>query len=151
MRRPVRGQLLPPVGLFVQNARSVNPYSVGVEHEGYADDPAWSTDAVSRSSAALTRHLTDKYGIPKDCAAGTPFPTWGTDVSVRQRPTTDSARVATLPGPTSVRVACQVHGGLVEYDGYSNDASSYLPDHGGYVSNIVIDVDDAWLPGVPTC
>ncbi len=168
------------------HARSANPYSAGVEHEGYVDDPAWFTDALYRSSAALTRHLTDKYGIPKDrahivghsevpgndhtdpgpnwdwayCmslvrgddgATGTPFPTWGTDVSVRQRPTTDSARVATLPGPTSVRVACQVHGGLVEYDGYSNDAWSYLPDHGGYVSNIFIDVDDAWLPGVPTC
>ncbi|MET9353054.1 N-acetylmuramoyl-L-alanine amidase [Streptomyces sp. NPDC006617] len=168
------------------HARSANPYSVGVEHEGYVDDPAWFTDALYRSSAALTRHLTDKYGIPKDRAhivghsevpgndhtdpgpnwdwayymslvrgddgaTGTPFPTWGTDVSVRQQPTTDSARVASLSGPTSVRVACQVHGGLVEYDGYSNDAWSYLPDHGGYVSNIFIDVDDAWLPGVPTC
>ncbi|MFJ8808696.1 hypothetical protein [Streptomyces sp. NPDC102490] len=51
-------------------------------------------------------------------------------MSVRQRSTIDSARVAALPGPASVRVACQVHGGLVEYDGYSNDA---------------------WLSGVPTC
>jgi len=74
-----------------------------------------------------------------------------TDVSGRQQPTTDSARVASLPGPTSVRVARRVHGGLVEYDGYSNDAWSYLPDHGGYVSNLFIDVDDARLPGVPTC
>ncbi|MFD0251135.1 N-acetylmuramoyl-L-alanine amidase [Streptomyces sp. NPDC127113] len=168
------------------HARSANPYSVGVEHEGYVSDPAWFTDAMYRSSAALTRHLTDRYGIPRDRAhivghsevpgndhtdpgphwdwayymslvrgddggTGTPFPTWGTDVSVRQQPSTDSARVASLPGPTSVRVACQVHGGLVEYDGYSNDAWSYLPDYGGYVSNIFIDVDDAWLPGVPTC
>ncbi|MFI5855390.1 N-acetylmuramoyl-L-alanine amidase [Streptomyces parvulus] len=168
------------------HARSANPHSVGVEHEGYVSDPAWFTDAMYRSSAALTRHLTDRYGIPRDRAhivghsevpgndhtdpgphwdwayymslvrgdgggTGTPFPTWGTDVSVRQQPTTDSARVASLPGPTSVRVACQVHGGLVEYDGYSNDAWSYLPDYGGYVSNIFIDVDDAWLPGVPTC
>ncbi|MEV8127269.1 hypothetical protein AB0P07_24760 [Streptomyces sp. NPDC085944] len=84
-------------------------------------------------------------------ATGTPFPTWGSDVSIRQQPTTGSARVASLPGPTTVRVACQVHGGLVEYDGYSNDAWSYLLDRGGYVSNIFIDVDDAWLPGVPTC
>ncbi|MFG3321111.1 N-acetylmuramoyl-L-alanine amidase [Streptomyces sp. NPDC048171] len=168
------------------HARSANPYSVGVEHEGYVSDPAWFTDAMYRSSAALTRHLTDRYGIPRDRAhivghsevpgndhtdpgphwdwayymslvrgddggTGTPFPTWGTDVSVRQQPSTDSARVASLPGPTSVRVACQVHGGLVEYDGYSNDAWSYLPDYGGYVSNIFIDVADAWLPGVPTC
>jgi len=168
------------------HARSANPHSVGVEHEGYVSDPAWFTDAMYRSSAALTRHLTDKYGIPRDRAhivghsevpgndhtdpgphwdwayymslvrgddgaTGTPFPTWGTDVSVRQQPSTDSARVASLPGPASVRVACQVRGGLVEYDGYSNDAWSYLPDHGGYISNIFIDVTDAWLPGVPTC
>ncbi|MFE0413867.1 hypothetical protein [Streptomyces tendae] len=51
-------------------------------------------------------------------------------MSTRQQPTADSARVAGPPGPASVRVACRVHGGLVEYDGYSNDA---------------------WLPGVPTC
>ncbi|MFE5393200.1 N-acetylmuramoyl-L-alanine amidase [Streptomyces sp. NPDC056568] len=168
------------------HARSANAYSVGVEHEGYVSDPAWFTDAMYRSSAALTRHLTAKYGIPRDRAhivghnevpgndhtdpgphwdwayymsqvrgeegtTGTPFPTWGTDVSVRQRPSQDSARVATLPRPTSVRVACQVHGAPVEYDGYSNDAWSYLPDHGGYVSNIFIDVPDAWLPGVPAC
>ncbi|GAA2598179.1 MULTISPECIES: hypothetical protein [Streptomyces] len=81
----------------------------------------------------------------------TSFPTWGTDVSVRQQATTDSTRVASLPGPTSVRVRCQVHGQLVNYDGYGNDAWSYLPDYGGYVSNIFIDVADSWLPGVPAC
>ncbi|MEU4979802.1 hypothetical protein [Streptomyces sp. NPDC021969] len=86
-----------------------------------------------------------------DGATGTPFPTRGADMSVRQQPASDSARVASLPGPTSVRVACQVHGGLVEYDGYSNDAWSYLPDHGGHVSTIFVDVADARLPGVPTC
>ncbi|MGW4921584.1 hypothetical protein [Streptomyces parvulus] len=81
----------------------------------------------------------------------TSFPTWGTDVSIRQQATTGSTRVASLSGPTTVRVRCQVHGELVNYDGYSNDAWSYLPDYGGYVSNIFIDVADAWLPGVPTC
>ncbi|MYS74826.1 hypothetical protein GTY88_31070, partial [Streptomyces sp. SID5926] len=81
----------------------------------------------------------------------TSFPTWGTDVSVRQQATTDSTRVASLPGPTTVRVRCQVHGQLVNYEGYSNDAWSYLPDYGGYVSNIFVDVADPWLPGVPTC
>ncbi|MFE5393201.1 hypothetical protein ACFQ9U_01435 [Streptomyces sp. NPDC056568] len=81
----------------------------------------------------------------------TSFPTWGTDVGVRQQATTASTRVANLPGPTTVRVRCQVHGQLVNHDGYSNDAWSYLPDYGGYVSNIFIDVADAWLPGVPDC
>ncbi|MEV4813346.1 N-acetylmuramoyl-L-alanine amidase [Micromonospora avicenniae] len=47
------------------HARSGNAYGVGIEHEGYVDDPAWFTDAMYRSSAALTRYLCDKYGIPK--------------------------------------------------------------------------------------
>lgn len=50
------------------HARSGNPYSVGLEHEGFVDDPSWFTDAMYRSSAALTRHLADRYGIPKDRA-----------------------------------------------------------------------------------
>ncbi|GAA2944977.1 N-acetylmuramoyl-L-alanine amidase [Streptomyces enissocaesilis] len=50
------------------HARSGNPYSVGLEHEGYVDNPAWFTDAMYRSSAHLTRHLADRYGIPKDRA-----------------------------------------------------------------------------------
>ncbi|MCW1098877.1 hypothetical protein OJ963_34125 [Streptomyces sp. RS2] len=72
-------------------------------------------------------------------------------MSTRQQQTTDSARVASPPGPTPARVACRVHGGLVEYDGYSNDARSYPPDHGGHASTIFMDVDDTRLPGVPTC
>ncbi|MGW0604874.1 N-acetylmuramoyl-L-alanine amidase [Streptomyces sp. NPDC002640] len=50
------------------HARSGNPYSVGIEHEGYVSDPKWFTDAMYRSSAALTKHLADRYGIPKDRA-----------------------------------------------------------------------------------
>ncbi|MFC8226499.1 hypothetical protein [Streptomyces sp. NPDC057287] len=79
------------------------------------------------------------------------FPTWGTAVNIRQQATSASPRVAQLPGPTTVRVQCQVHGQLVEADGHSNDAWSYLPDYGGYISNIFIDVADSWLPGVPNC
>lgn len=47
------------------HARSANPYSVGIEHEGFVDNPSWFTDAMYRSSAALTRHLCDKFGLPK--------------------------------------------------------------------------------------
>ncbi|MEU4887013.1 MULTISPECIES: N-acetylmuramoyl-L-alanine amidase [Streptomyces] len=168
------------------HARSGNAYSVGIEHEGWVDDPSWFTDAMYRSSAALTRHLADKYGIPKDRAHivghhevpgndhtdpgphwnwsyymelvrggssdGTKsFPTWGSDVSIRQAATTNSTRVASLAGPTTVRVRCQVRGQKVTYQGYTNDAWAYLPDYGGYVSNIFIDVPESWLPGVPTC
>lgn len=48
------------------HARDGNPYSVGIEHEGYVDDPAWFTDAMYRSSAALSAHIADRYGFPKD-------------------------------------------------------------------------------------
>lgn len=48
------------------HARSGNPYSIGIEHEGFVDDPSWFTDAMYRSSAALTSWLCDTYGIPKD-------------------------------------------------------------------------------------
>jgi len=43
-----------------------NTQSIGIEHEGWVDDPAWFTDAMYRSSAALTRAICNKYGIPKD-------------------------------------------------------------------------------------
>lgn len=96
-------------------------------------------------------YVTVTYLWTSTGAATTSFPTWGTDVNIRQQPTSTSTRVAQLPGPTTVRVQCQVHGQLVQADGHSNDAWSYLPDYGGYVSNIFIDVADSWLPGVPTC
>ncbi|TRV79758.1 hypothetical protein FKN01_08835 [Streptomyces sp. 130] len=50
------------------HARSANASSLGVEHEGFVDDPTWFTDAMYRSSAALTASLCDTYGIPKDRA-----------------------------------------------------------------------------------
>ncbi|SCL22921.1 SH3 domain-containing protein [Micromonospora pallida] len=42
-----------------------NTQSIGIEHEGWVDNPAWFTDAMYRASAALTRNLANKYGIPK--------------------------------------------------------------------------------------
>lgn len=48
------------------HARDGNPYSVGIEHEGYVDDPAWFTDVMYRSSAALTADIAAEYGIPLD-------------------------------------------------------------------------------------
>ncbi|MEU8272170.1 N-acetylmuramoyl-L-alanine amidase [Sphaerisporangium sp. NPDC049002] len=43
-----------------------NTRSIGIEHEGYVSDASWFTDAMYRSSAALTRAICDNYGIPKD-------------------------------------------------------------------------------------
>ncbi|MFF5112290.1 N-acetylmuramoyl-L-alanine amidase [Streptosporangium sp. NPDC000509] len=45
---------------------SYNARSIGIEHEGFINNASWFTDAMYRASAALTRALCDKYGIPKD-------------------------------------------------------------------------------------
>ncbi|MGW0792376.1 peptidoglycan-binding protein [Streptomyces sp. NPDC002911] len=50
------------------HAKSANASSLGIEHEGFIDDPSWFTDTMYRSSAALTTYLCDRYGIPKDRA-----------------------------------------------------------------------------------
>ncbi|MDT0308707.1 peptidoglycan recognition family protein [Streptomyces sp. DSM 44917] len=42
-----------------------NTRSVGIEHEGWVDQPAWFTEALYRSSARLTAHLCDRYAIPR--------------------------------------------------------------------------------------
>jgi MYXO-CTERM domain-containing protein len=43
-----------------------NGRSVGIEHEGFVDDPAWFTEEMYRSSAALTRSICERWGIPMD-------------------------------------------------------------------------------------
>lgn len=43
-----------------------NTRSVGIEHEGYIDDPSWFTDKLYAASAKLTAAVCDKYRIPKD-------------------------------------------------------------------------------------
>lgn len=43
---------------------SENPYTIGIEHEGYVDDPVWYTEAMYTSSADLVRDITESgYGI----------------------------------------------------------------------------------------
>ncbi len=46
------------------HARCWNAFSMGVEHEGYVANPAYFTDAMYKSSAALYKHFVEKYGIP---------------------------------------------------------------------------------------
>ncbi|MFD5316737.1 N-acetylmuramoyl-L-alanine amidase [Streptomyces sp. NPDC127098] len=48
------------------HAKSANASSIGIEHEGFIDEPAWFTETMYRSSAALTRFLCDSYDIPRD-------------------------------------------------------------------------------------
>jgi N-acetylmuramoyl-L-alanine amidase len=43
-----------------------NTRSIGIEHEGWVDQPAYFTTAMYHASAALTSTICDRYGIPKD-------------------------------------------------------------------------------------
>jgi MYXO-CTERM domain-containing protein len=46
---------------------SMNRYSLGIEHEGFVDDPGkWYTWATYTASARLTRWLTHQHAIPVD-------------------------------------------------------------------------------------
>jgi hypothetical protein len=43
-----------------------NTRSIGIEHEGWVDQPSYFTTAMYHASAALAAAVCDKYGIPKD-------------------------------------------------------------------------------------
>jgi N-acetyl-anhydromuramyl-L-alanine amidase AmpD len=42
-----------------------NQRSIGIEHEGWVNDPSWFTDAMYRASGAWCRWVCDRHGIPK--------------------------------------------------------------------------------------
>ncbi|MGW0600036.1 N-acetylmuramoyl-L-alanine amidase [Streptomyces sp. NPDC002776] len=43
-----------------------NTRSIGIEHEGWVDRPAYFTDALYERSAALTAAICARHGIPRD-------------------------------------------------------------------------------------
>ncbi|MEU9125976.1 N-acetylmuramoyl-L-alanine amidase [Streptomyces sp. NPDC048506] len=45
---------------------SYNTRSIGIEHEGWIDDPTWFTETMYEHSARLTAAVCNRYGIPKD-------------------------------------------------------------------------------------
>jgi len=47
------------------HVRSANSRALGIEHEGFVDNPSWFTDSMYRSSAALTKWLCERHGLPK--------------------------------------------------------------------------------------
>jgi N-acetyl-anhydromuramyl-L-alanine amidase AmpD len=51
---------------YAWHVRCWNTYSAGTEHEGFASNPAWYTDAMYNATGALQRHLCNLYGLPKD-------------------------------------------------------------------------------------
>jgi len=51
---------------YAWHARCWSSYSMGTEHEGFASNPAWYTEAEYTASASLTSSKCTKYGIAKD-------------------------------------------------------------------------------------
>jgi hypothetical protein len=97
----------------------------------------------------LTRSL-DVPGAVRP--AGTWFGTWGPGANVRLRPTTvDTTPLTTLPAGVEVLVSCQKRGQEVSIPPYTNDWWAYLPQYGGYMTNIYISSPGNQLPGVPVC
>jgi N-acetylmuramoyl-L-alanine amidase-like protein/hydrophobic W protein len=47
------------------HVKASNPYTVGIEHEGFMSDASWYTDAMYNASAALSRNVCDRLGIDK--------------------------------------------------------------------------------------
>ncbi|GAA2960128.1 MULTISPECIES: N-acetylmuramoyl-L-alanine amidase [Streptomycetaceae] len=45
-----------------------NTRSIGIEHEGWVDEPAYFTPTMYERSARLTASICDRYGLPKDRA-----------------------------------------------------------------------------------
>jgi hypothetical protein len=83
--------------------------------------------------------------------AGTWIGTWGSGVRVRTQATTTSGAVTTLPAGVEVLVGCQKRGQQVSSPPYVNDWWAYLPQYGGYMSNIYLSVPENQVPGVPVC
>lgn len=45
------------------HAKSANPYSIGIEHEGYVSSSSWYTNAQYTASADLTKHMCSQHNI----------------------------------------------------------------------------------------
>ncbi|MER7492875.1 hypothetical protein ABT033_09625 [Streptomyces pharetrae] len=83
--------------------------------------------------------------------AGTWIGTWGSGVRVRAEATTAAAPLTTLPAGVEVLVRCQKRGQQVSVPPYVNDWWAYLPQYGGFMSNIYLSSPENQVPGVPVC
>ncbi|MET9592072.1 hypothetical protein ABZY45_14095 [Streptomyces sp. NPDC006516] len=96
--------------------------------------------------------LTGSLHVPGSVSpSGTRFATWGSGVRVRAAATTSATALTTLPAGVHVLVGCQKQGGTVSVPPYVNDWWAYLPQYGGWVTNIYISSPGDTLPGVPPC
>ncbi|MFE9766183.1 hypothetical protein ACFYPC_16925 [Streptomyces sp. NPDC005808] len=96
----------------------------------------------------LTRSL-DVPGATRP--TGKWYGTWGSQVHVREAATTASGSRTRLPAGVEVLISCQKQGETVSVPPYTNDWWAYLPQYGGYMSNIYVTSPDNRLPDVPLC
>jgi hypothetical protein len=83
--------------------------------------------------------------------AGTWIGTWGSGIRIRGEATTAATALTTLPAGVEVLVRCQKRGQQVSVPPYVNEWWAYLPQYGGYMSNIYLSSPDNQVPGVPEC
>ena len=107
-----------------------------------------SFSSASTALTTLTRSLRVNGAL---MLPGTWFGTWGTSVRVRAAPSTSAATLGTVPSGAQVLVSCQQLGQEVVIDPYRNSWWAYLPQYGGYMTNIYISSPENTLPGVPVC
>ncbi|MEU9349738.1 hypothetical protein AB0D65_01630 [Streptomyces griseoloalbus] len=99
----------------------------------------------------LTR-LTRSLNVPGGVApSGKWYGTWSSLVNVRSAPVLGDNVLTRLPAGVEVLVGCQKKGQTVSVPPYTNDWWAYLPQYGGYISNIYISHPDNQLPDVPLC
>lgn len=112
--------------------------------------PAGTSLLAARN--ALT-DVTRSLRVPGATAAppGLWVGTWGSGVRVRSGPDPATTPVGTVPNGGDVRVGCQRRGVEVIVDGYRNDWWAYLPEFGGYMTNIYVRTAGNTIPGVPEC
>ncbi|MFJ3669620.1 hypothetical protein ACIPSE_24505 [Streptomyces sp. NPDC090106] len=96
----------------------------------------------------LTRSLDVPGGVRP---AGWWYGTWSDHVNVRPGPSTANPALTQLPAGVEVLVGCQKQGQRVDVPPYSNDWWAYLPQYGGWISNIYISTPDNRIPDVRDC
>lgn len=96
--------------------------------------------------------LTRSLNVPGAARpAGSWFGTWSDHVNVRPDPSTSNPAITQLPAGVEVLVSCQKRGQEVSVPPYTNDWWAYLPQYGGWISNIYISSPDNRLPDVRDC
>jgi N-acetyl-anhydromuramyl-L-alanine amidase AmpD len=55
------------------HVRASNPYTIGLEHEGFVAEPSWYTTAMYEASAALVRRIGQRHGIDRTKTYGGTF------------------------------------------------------------------------------